>query len=152
MMLVKFINIVESYDIEGERELLLGIWRFKVQSKVMKTYLIRPVVTFVANAHKSTWTYVRIADDTFPVAFFAQATDSNSWLLPAHDQIRMMLRHNAAPIYSAPQNYYTELIAQAEWNWRAKIYIGRKNTDDQLSSDYNEAKLTLSEQMRTRPE
>ena len=66
----------------------------------MKTNLIRPVVTFVANAHKSTWSHVRIANDTFPVAFFAQATDGNSWLLPAHDQIRMMLRHNAAPLFT----------------------------------------------------
>ena len=80
------------------KKTLSGMWRFKIQSKVMKTYLIRPVVTFVANAHKSTWPHVRIANDTFPVAFFAQATDGNSWLLTAHDQIRMMLRHDAAPI------------------------------------------------------
>ncbi|KAG6786292.1 hypothetical protein POTOM_007892 [Populus tomentosa] len=38
--------------------------------------------------------YIGIADYTFSITLLTKASNSNSWLLPAHNQIRMMLGHD----------------------------------------------------------
>lgn len=60
--------------------------------------LVGAVVTLVANSHQGTRSHIGIANHTLPVAFLAQAADGNPRLLPAHNQIRMMLRHWAPPL------------------------------------------------------
>lgn len=37
--------------------------------------------------------YLPVANDAFTVAFLAQTTNGNAWLLTAENQIRMMLGH-----------------------------------------------------------
>jgi len=60
--------------------------------------LVGAVVTLIANSHQGARSHVGIANHALPVVFLAQAADGNPWLLPAHNQIRMMLRHRAPPI------------------------------------------------------
>ena len=52
------------------------------------------VVALIANSHKCARMYIGIADYTFSITLLIKASNSNSWLLPAHNQIRMMLGHD----------------------------------------------------------
>jgi len=51
------------------------------------------VVALITNSHKCARMYIGIADYTFSITLLTKASNSNSWLLPAHNQIRMMLGH-----------------------------------------------------------
>ncbi|CAM6108517.1 unnamed protein product [Calypogeia fissa] len=57
--------------------------------------LVRAIVALIANPNESARANVGIADDTLAVALLAETADCNPRLLPAHDQIGMMLRHLA---------------------------------------------------------
>jgi len=65
--------------------------------------LIRAVVTLVANSHERTWTHVRVANDAFSIALFAESADGDPWLFAAEDQIRMMLGHPSPLSFSTPR-------------------------------------------------
>jgi hypothetical protein len=52
------------------------------------------VVALITNSHKCARMYIGIADYTFSITLLTKASNSNSWLLPAHNQIRMMLGHD----------------------------------------------------------
>jgi len=65
--------------------------------------LIRAVVTLVANSHERAWTHVRVANDAFSIALFAESADGDPWLFAAEDQIRMMLCHPSPLSFSTPR-------------------------------------------------
>jgi hypothetical protein len=52
------------------------------------------VVALITNSHKCARMYIGIADYTFSITLLTKASNSNSWLLPTHNQIRMMLGHD----------------------------------------------------------
>jgi len=52
------------------------------------------VVALITNSHKCARMYIGIADYTFSITLLTKVSNSNSWLLPAHNQIRMMLGHD----------------------------------------------------------
>lgn len=53
------------------------------------------VVALIAHSHQSAWPHIRVTNHALPVTLLAQPPYCNPWLLPAHNQIRMMLRHAA---------------------------------------------------------
>ncbi len=55
--------------------------------------VIGTIIAFIANANENSGSDVGVADYTLSFAFFAKASDGNSPLLPAHDEIRVMLGH-----------------------------------------------------------
>ena len=55
--------------------------------------LERTEVTLLTDLYKGTRTDIRIANDAFAVALFAEPANSRSRLLPAENQVRMMLCH-----------------------------------------------------------
>eukprot|EP00446_Apocalathium_sp_SHHI-4_P029552 CAMPEP_0177223722 /NCGR_PEP_ID=MMETSP0367-20130122/38634_1 /TAXON_ID=447022 ORGANISM="Scrippsiella hangoei-like, Strain SHHI-4" /NCGR_SAMPLE_ID=MMETSP0367 /ASSEMBLY_ACC=CAM_ASM_000362 /LENGTH=168 /DNA_ID=CAMNT_0018673707 /DNA_START=206 /DNA_END=709 /DNA_ORIENTATION=- len=55
--------------------------------------LVAAVVAFVADPRKGAGPDVRVADDALAIALLAETTDGDAGLLPAHDQVRMVLRH-----------------------------------------------------------
>jgi hypothetical protein len=52
------------------------------------------VVALITNSHKCARMYIGITDYTFSTTLLTKASNSNSWLLPTHNQIRMMLGHD----------------------------------------------------------
>jgi len=52
------------------------------------------VVALITNSHKCARMYIGIAYYTFSITLLTKASNSNSWLLPTHNQIRMMLGHD----------------------------------------------------------
>ena len=52
------------------------------------------VVALITNSHKCARMYIGMADYTFSITLLTKVSNSNSWLLPAHNQIRMMLGHD----------------------------------------------------------
>lgn len=51
------------------------------------------VVALVADVNLGAWPDERVADDALSVALLAETPDGDPWLLPAHDQVWMVLRH-----------------------------------------------------------
>ena len=56
--------------------------------------LIGAIVTFVADSDERCRADVGIAHDAFPVALFAQTSDGDAGHLPAHDEVRVVFRHD----------------------------------------------------------
>lgn len=52
------------------------------------------IVAFITYSYQRTWANIRVTDDALAIVFLAEPSDGNSWLLPAHDQVRMMLGHD----------------------------------------------------------
>jgi len=52
--------------------------------------LVCSIVTFITDSHQSARPHIRVTNNTFSITFFTQTTNSNSWLLSTHNQIRMM--------------------------------------------------------------
>merc|ERR1719433_1726579 len=59
--------------------------------------LVAAVVALVADPGELARAHVGVADDALPVTLLAEAADGDATLLPAHDQVWMMLRHDEAP-------------------------------------------------------
>lgn len=55
--------------------------------------LVAAVVALVADSHQRRRSHQRVADDALAVAFLAEAADGDARLLPAEDQIRVVLGH-----------------------------------------------------------
>ena len=58
--------------------------------------LVRSIVTFVADSDERCRADVGIAHDAFPVALFAQTSEGDAGHLPAHDEVRVVFRHDDA--------------------------------------------------------
>lgn len=58
--------------------------------------LKRTIVAFIAHTNKCTRPNIRITNDTFPITFLTKPSNGYSRLLPAHDQIRMVLGHTSS--------------------------------------------------------
>ena len=84
--------------------------------------LVTPVVALVADPHQSTGPYVRVADDTFPVALFAEASNSNSRLLAAHYQIGMVFRHGGVLLHCGLATHYS--AGAGAYDARARVCCG----------------------------
>jgi len=56
--------------------------------------LIGAIVTFVADSDERCRADVGIAHDAFPVALFAQTSEGDAGHLPAHDEVRVVFRHD----------------------------------------------------------
>lgn len=71
---------------------VVGI-RYSHSSTDNTTTLKRSIVAFITNTDKGARTHIGIANHTFSVTFLTKASDCDSRLFPAHNQIRMMLSH-----------------------------------------------------------
>lgn len=52
-----------------------------------------PIIALVTHTNQRAGPHIRVADHTLAIALLAQAPDCYSRLLPAHDQVWMMLGH-----------------------------------------------------------
>jgi len=59
--------------------------------------LVRTIIALVADAHQGARPHIRVTNDTFSVALLAQASNGDSRLLPAKNQVWMMFRHFLTP-------------------------------------------------------
>lgn len=55
------------------------------------------IIALITNSHQCARTHIRITYYTFPIIFLTKSSYCNSWLLPAHNQIWMMLCHASRP-------------------------------------------------------
>ncbi len=60
--------------------------------------LVGPIIALVADSNEGTGPHIRITDDAFAVAFFAEPADGDARLLAAHDEVGVMLGHGCGPV------------------------------------------------------
>lgn len=64
------------------------------------------IVALITHTDKGAWANIRVTDDTLPITFLTQTADGYPWLLPTHDEIRMMLGHD--PLITQKFIYYSQ--------------------------------------------
>lgn len=52
--------------------------------------IVAAIVAFIAHTNERTRAHVRVTDDTLTITLFTQFANCDSWLLPAHHQVRVV--------------------------------------------------------------
>jgi hypothetical protein len=86
-------NRLASYGMNGLAAALFTDYAQGACGQGACSCLVRAVVALVADADEDSRPHVRIADHTDTIVLLTKPADRNARLLPAHDQIRMVLGH-----------------------------------------------------------